>query len=765
MFAHSLDGQPIGEWEPLSHHLAAVADRAADFASIFGWATTARVAGQLHDIGKCSQAFQAYIAAPRDASAARRGPDHSTAGARVATAVYPRPVGRLLAYVIAGHHAGLPDAQELDRRLASNNAIEHYDDWQFHSGQPVGSAALAPTRNAIASAHNGFTACFATRMVFSCLVDADFLETEAFYARAKQERVQRGGHTGIEALRDRLRNHMADKRARARASPVNALRSRVLDHAVEKSALPPGLFTLTVPTGGGKTLASLSFALEHAVRHRMRRVIYVIPYTSIVEQTAEVFRGALDAPNDVLEHHVSFDWDRASAARGDVAGADDEGPGGVGKLRRAAENWDAPVVVTTAVQFFESLFANRTSRCRKLHNVAGAVIVLDEAQTLPIHLLRPCMAALDELSGNYGASVVLCTATQAALREKDGFSGGFKINDDRELAPDPRALYTALKRVTVETLAEPVLDAAIAARFAAQPQMLCIVNSRAHAHTLFEAIRDLPGATHLTTLMCPRHRRAVLQTVKARLNPDNPQPVRLVATSLIEAGVDVDFPEVWRAAAGLDSIAQAAGRCNREGKLNSGRTVVFIPAEAKPPPALEAYWQATRTVLRTHEDLLGLDAIEAYFCELYWQKGEAALDAVQVDGRRGVLAAIRERAGDFSFPFRSIAEAFRLIDDIMEPVIIPWKADMGDDEADRLLCTIASMDRPRAADLRRLQQYTVSIPCKARGIWLAAGVLRPLHPALGKGLLAFADLAHYRPDTGLDIGDTGLRSVESNIII
>jgi CRISPR-associated endonuclease/helicase Cas3 len=601
-------------------------------------------------------------------------------------------------------------------------------------------------------------------MLFSCLVDADFLETEAFYARAKGEPVEHGGFAGISVLSHRLQRYMEDKRAASPESSINALRGRVLDRAVGKATLSPGLFTLTVPTGGGKTLASLSFALEHAVFHSMERVIYVIPYTSIIEQTAGIFREALNTTDDVLEHHANFDWE-AAASRDSIVGADDEGPGGVNKLRRAAENWDAPIVVTTAVQFFESLFANRTSRCRKLHNLAGAVIVLDEAQTLPIHLLRPCMAALDELCRNYGASVVLCTATQPALREKDGFKwGGFRIDDDRELAPEPQALYHALKRVAVKTLTKPIADAIIATRFSEQPTMLCIVNSRRHARSLFETISALPGAMHLTTLMCPRHRRAILQTVRTRLDPNNPQPVRLVATSLIEAGVDVDFPEVWRAAAGLDSIAQAAGRCNREGRLEKGRTVVFEPADNKPPRAIEAYWQATRSVLRTYDDLLGLESIKAYFGELYWQKGPEALDAVKVDGRSGILAAIDERVRDFSFPFRSIAEAFRLIDEIMVPVIVPWRADASDDAAKCLLDRISSMDRPRAADLRRLQQYTVSIPRKAHDIWLAAGVLRPVHRALGPGLLRFEDLSHYRPDTGVDIDAIGLRSVEANIM-
>ena len=250
-----------------------------------------------------------------------------------------------------------------------------------------------------------------------------------------------------------------------------------------------------------------------------------------------------------------------------------EGAGGLAKLRRDAENWDAPIIVTTAVQFFESLFAARTSRARKLHNLARSVIVLDEAQTLPIHLLRPCMAVLNELARNYGATIVLCTATQPALRRMDealprregAAPAGFAVGQDRELAPRPGQLYADLKRVDVQWLESPTDDAEIAERFAVQDSMLCIVNSRAHARELFEAIRHQSGARHLTTLMCARHRREVLSGVRADLTMK--QPVRLVSTTLIEAGVDVDFPEVWRAVAGLDSVAQAAGRCNREGAL------------------------------------------------------------------------------------------------------------------------------------------------------------------------------------------------------
>lgn len=761
-FAHSLDDRPQSEWEPLSHHLQAVGARAAEFAAPFGLAEAARVAGQLHDIGKCSAAFQGYIASPRDGdTSARRGPDHSTAGAREAVAAYKGSLGRLLGYAIAGHHAGMADWPELERRLSIDHPLETYVGWQAHSGVPPAAGILRPTARFDHNAQKGFSESFLTRMLFSCLVDADFLETEKFYAGAKGEEVVRGGYASLLELRERLRRHMISLSGSAKASPVNALRARVLEHAVGRAALPPGLFTLTVPTGGGKTLASLSFALEHAKLHSLRRVVYVIPYTSIIEQTAEVFRAALATTDDILEHHATFDWDRGASPRG-VAAADDEGRSGLNKLRRAAENWDAPIVVTTAVQFFESLFSNRTSRCRKLHNLAGAVIILDEAQTLPLPLLRPCMAAIDELCRNYGASIVLCTATQPALLKRDEFNGGFDIPEDRELAPHPRALYTALKRVTVETLAEPIADDVIADRYSEQPQMLCIVNSRAHARALFDAIAHMPGATHLSTLMCPRHRRAVIHSIRTRLAAN--EPVRLVATSLIEAGVDVDFPEVWRAAAGIDAIAQAAGRCNREGRLASGKVVVFSSAESKPPRALEAFWQAARPVIRAHEDILGLDAVKAYFQELYWQKGDDALDAKEIDGRTGILVAIRERADAHAFPFRSIAEVFHLIDEVMEPVIVPWRSNPDDLEATNLFRAIRAMDRPRATDLRRLQQYAVSIPGRARRAWLEKGVLRPVHPAVGDEMLCFEDLSYYRSPTGLDIHEFGSRSAESNII-
>ena len=552
--AHSLVGHPEGEWEPLSSHLTEVGARAAAFAAPFGAEQVGLAAGLLHDIGKCSAEYQAYIRIEG------QSPDHSTAGAIEAVRHFAggsqATLGRLIAFAVAGHHCGLADgtgtsATSLDSRLAK--IVPAYPRWRDEAvGLPDRLTTALPIKPGRKVAP-GYSLAFLGRMLFSCLVDADFLATEAFYAKAHSETPERGAHTPLEILRERLDRYL--ERFAGATGALNRLRAEILNHARGRAICDPGLFTMTVPTGGGKTLASLAFALDHAISHGLRRVIYVIPYTSIIEQTAGIFRDVLGT-DDVLEHHGNVDWDRQPA--GNLGIADAEGDDGWRKLRRASENWDVPVVVTTAVQFFESLHAARTSRCRKLHNLARSVIILDEAQTLPVPLLRPCMAAIDELAANYGVSVVLCTATQPALkREQDGFKDGLVIPDDRELAPDPARLYEELKRVTVEH-AGSVTDEEIAARFGEAERMLCIVNSREHAQALFARIADLPGARHLTTLMCPAHRRQVLAEVRAELKAG--RPARLVSTSLIEAGVDIDLPEVWRAETGLDSIAQRA-RC------------------------------------------------------------------------------------------------------------------------------------------------------------------------------------------------------------
>lgn len=782
MFAHSVQGAPEQFWEPLGHHLLAVGRGGAGFAAFFGASHIALAMGLLHDIGKNALAYQHYIRCPIEKTG-RKGPDHSSAGAKEAVNLYGEQIGRIMAFGLAGHHAGLMNGSgheggALSARLTKT--VEDYDGWQDHitdlpATESIRADLAAMQPNAI---EPGFTPSFLTRMLFSCLVDADFLETEAFYARSRGDAPpSRGGSLRPEHVRQ-VRDYMASHRRDD--TPVNRLRSQILDHANGKAALPPGLFTLTVPTGGGKTLTSLSFAMEHAAAHDLRRIIYVIPFTSIIEQTAQIFREDIGLGDDVLEHHSSFDWDKCEPARENDE--EMEGTDGLAKLRRDSQNWDAPIVVTTAVQFFESLFATRTSKVRKLHNLAKSVIILDEAQSIPVHLLRPCMAAIDELARNYGATIILCTATQPALRTQDealpktakGKCEGLDIPEERELAPDPQGLYVQLRRVTVEWRQEPVTDAEIAERFAAQPQMLCIVNSRAHARDLFEAIRDQPGAVHLTTLMCARHRRAVL----ARLRDDlkGGRPVRLVATSLAESGLDLSMPEVWRAAAGLSNIAQAAGRCNRSGELGPlgqafGRAVVFEPAEVEGrksiPGAMMPFYQAAKNAMRAIErsqsnDVLSLEAVQDYYKWLYWAQGYETLDKATLpdDGKYPIIPAIRDTSRKLDFPFASIAQAFRMIDDVMDPVIVPW-----DDIARAAIDSLRHADLPPAGVQRRLQQYVVPVPAKAREAMLGSGAVQAIRPEVyGDRFVVLESPSLYDPALGLRLDDPTWRSSESNVL-
>lgn len=765
IFAHSLENCSEERWELLTDHLALVGRLAAQFAGQFGADGLGDVAGRLHDVGKTSAAFQAYIRG----NGALKGPDHATAGAREAARLYGPHWGRILAYCIAGHHAGLADGGSehvpgtLTHRVETKQ-IEPYAGWEAHAGElPEKSAMGAPAPLKATSQHKGFERAFFIRMLFSALVDADFLATEHFYALAKPDgqQVRRGFVNSLETLRDRLDAKLADKANTTTA--VNRLRGHILAHVRAQASQPPGLFSLTVPTGGGKTLTSLAFALDHAIAHGLDRIVYVIPYTSIIEQTAGVFREALDEEgedSDVLEHHSAVEWDPPKGAEQN----DDEGPEGLKKLRRDAENWDVRIVVTTSVQFFESLFAARTSACRKLHNLAKSVIILDEAQTLPLPLLRPCMAAIETLATGYGVSVVLCTATQPALSKQDGFERG--LENVRELAPDPQALYAQLKRVRVEIAPEPVSDDALAAELRAQDQVLCIVNTRAHARDLFAQIKDAPGARHLTTTMCPLHRRAALAEIRQDLKDE--KPVRLIATSLIEAGVDVDFPTVWRAMTGLDSIAQAAGRCNREGRLKdeSGQLVegivnIFRPAEVADREASTEIMQLAQKaeeILRTRDgDPLGLDMIKAYFSVVYWMKTSGATDQLDAkclaDGTKGILPAVAATASALNFPFTQIANAFRFIEDTMQPVIVPYHAEGQWESVESLVNSLSFVERPGAI-ARKLALYSVPVPRNECVKLIASGAAGYVNfEKFGEQFILLENGDLYSREAGLDWSD------------
>ncbi|MGR6981890.1 CRISPR-associated helicase Cas3' [Testudinibacter sp. P27/CKL/0425] len=735
-YAHSGHLGDYSNWQTLISHGENVATLAAEFARFFNSSQLAYYNGKLHDLGKYTSEFN-------DRLHGGQSVDHATAGAKIAFEKWPI-VGKLMAFCIAGHHAGLANGdgegdnrRTLKQRLALQfgKDIPQLDDiWQQEINLPDQIPAPALQRDKY---HPLFSYAFFTRMLYSCLVDADFLDTEAFYANLENKPVLRGESPDLNALQQQFNEFIHTFRRRIAAAPeqteaqkrhaeLNRLRSEILDHATSQAEQPKGLFTLTVPTGGGKTFTSMAFALEHAKRYAMRRVIYVIPFTSIIEQNAAEFRKAFGELGEsaVLEHHSNFDDTKLY----DTHSKD--------KLRLASENWDKSIVITTAVQFFESLFADRSSRCRKLHNISGSVIILDEAQMLPLKLLLPIMQAIKELAQNYHCTVVMCTATQPAVQAEQGFYRGF--DNVRELAPNPNALFEQLRRTTVVHIGSQT-DVDLQAKLAGHPQILIIVNNRRHARSLYDNTKQSDGVYHLTTLMCAKHRSQILDEIRSRLKDG--KPCRVIATSLIEAGVDVDFPLVMRAEAGLDSIAQAAGRCNREGKRPPERSFVWVfqpESQWKAPPELGELTGAMRAIVRQYaDDLLSIEAITAYFKEVYAQKG-SELDSKQI------LKMHSDAGASMDYPFQTIAQKFCMIETHMQPLIIPFNK-----EAKTLISHLREAEQIGGI-LRKLQSYTVQIPTSALVELYKAGRIEPINEKkFGKQFYSLIGLDLYDEVAGL----------------
>lgn len=727
---------PAEAAQPLAHapghaltaHLRSVAARTAGTVTPRAreWAY---LAGLWHDLGKFRPGFQRYIRLDEDAHIESRGigqreKSHSAAGAVHALQALQdrfgepgRQAGWLLAHLIAAHHAGLYDSSDLKERLRgggrADSEREHREAVQgctacapelLYLPDALDSRALLPSIPGLREGEPLAQALW-LRILFSALVDADFLDTEAYLSRGQAER--RAAFPPLAEYLTRLDTHLDEMAETVRAAgraddPVMRARAQVLADCRTAGEQPPGVFSLQVPTGGGKTLASLAFALRHAMAHGLSRVIVAIPYTSIVEQTADVL-AAIFGRDHVVEHHSQAD----GAAGQETA-----------RTRLACENWDAPLIVTTNVQLFESLFAARTSRCRKLHRVQRSVIVLDEAQTLPPPFLQPTLDALRLLVNHYGVTLVSCTATQPVLSDIERFDPGESLRGltrgrtrPREVVQAVQPLYAALERMRLHwppDLQAPEEIAAVAGRLAAEPAVLAIVNTRRDAAELVQA---LDAATpegeptlHLSAAMCGQHRADLIAEIRRRLQmrrEGDTRPLRVVATQLVEAGVDIDFPVVFRALAGLDAIAQAAGRCNREGLLGTrgGRVHVFVRPIPAMLTALVRAAQATRAVLGdARPEMLPPALFDAYFRHWYAQ--------FRTDEKQ-VLPMLRA-SKDFDLRLRSAAQAYRLIDDEDQvAVVVPYTPATGpDDRMDAALQALTAGTAERW-QLRVLQRRVV----------------------------------------------------------
>ena len=691
--------------QTVKEHLLGTAALAEVFAQPFGGCEQARLAGDLHDIGKYSREFQHRL---------EGGPkvDHSTAGGKEAFQLRQFEA----AFAVMGHHGGLPDyGGKNDTGDTSTlygrqqKKVPDYSAWK----QEI---ALSPARRPSHIPPDNLSEAFYIRMLYSCLVDADYLDTEAFMDGT----LPRGGYEPIASLLDKLDQYIAPW-----WNPQNELNRKRCD--ILRSCLdagetfPSGLYTLTVPTGGGKTVSSLAFALRHAATHGKKRVIYVIPYTSIIDQTAEVFENILGAEN-VLEHHSGVDYTMP----------EEEVDPALYRKALATENWDAPVIVTTAVQFFESLYSNLPSRCRKLHNIADSVIIFDEAQTLPVSYLYPCVSAIGQLVQYYGVTAVLCTATQPALQSLFAeLAPGLTM---REICPDTDALYQFFRRTTLRQ-AGALTEEELAEQLKASPQTLCVVNRRATAQKLYTLLPE-EGSYCLTTLLCPADRKRLLEEIRERLKSG--LPCRVVSTSLIEAGVDVDFPTAWREEAGLDSIIQTAGRCNREGKASAEQSIVTIfRLEGQQVPAMiRPNVDSTRHVLQTFADPAQPEAIESYFSFYRTLKGSAALD------QKGILDAFQKGYKGSIFPFAAVANMFHLIDSPTTTVYIPTGE--GKSLVESLRAGLISRSL-----FRKLGQYAVNVYPDHLKRLLDTGAIQATES--GAYILTDKDLYHSSTGLALDV--------------
>ena len=671
-----------GQWEPLVRHLSRVAKRAAAHARAFGAGNEGGIAGLLHDLGKYGDIFQ------RRLRGEEHGVDHWSPGAWEALQKYKQD-GVALALAIQGHHIGLQrcdkgalealNPETLSQRHPLQLTLSECDCGLLRARLRADGLELPRLEKSIYPWRQSdpTAAMLDIRMLFSSLVDADYIETEAHFAEDSGDgSVQRPEALELRPERslEALRRHLGELAARAEAGwEVMNIRADLLRACEQAAAAPQGLFTLSAPTGAGKTLAMLAFALRHAQQHRLRRVIFVIPYLSIIEQTAQVYRGVFQ--RTFGNHYILEDHSLAGSGRekpGDAGGELDSDDA----RRRAAallsENWDAPLIVTTSVQFLESLFSNRPSACRKLHNLAGSVVLFDEVQTLPAQLAVPTLATLGRLSERYATTVVFATATQPAFSHLDAAVKRFHYVGWRpaEIVPPQINLFQRARRTRVSWPDgdRPTAWSDVARGVADHEQCLCIVNLKRHALDLAKMLKErgAQGLFHLSASMCPAHRQRALSDVRRRLQEG--APCRLVSTQCVEAGVDVDFPVVYRAWAPLEAIAQAAGRCNRNGAPRLGEVHVFLPEQPEyPGPVYRQAADVTSAIFKSR----GPDRMDISDPQLFDEYYRSLYDLTRIAGMgegrpQALKQAIEER------DFVEVAHLYRIIKEDTINLLVPY---------------------------------------------------------------------------------------------
>lgn len=693
-------------YQTIKEHLEGTAELAGEFAAKFGKRDWGYCCGMLHDIGKYSVDFQEKIRGKCE-----RKVDHSTAGARICE----KKGGKysFLEFCVAGHHAGLADygsnfnnggdSTLIGRR---KKKISAYKDYQKEIEIPkITSDPFDPKK----TMNPDFSLSVFIRMIYSCLVDADFLDTEDFMNAGK---IERDSGECVEILLEKLENHIFGWLKNQDIDTVNGRRTEILKHCLEKGSSERGLFSLTVPTGGGKTIASLAFALRHAVKNQMDRVIYVIPYTSIIEQNAKVFREILGDEN-VLENHCNVDYECSDELR---------------PMQLATENWDKPVIVTTNVQFFESLFSNKSSKCRKLHNIVNSVIIFDEVQMLPNDYLKPCIAMMEELMNNYRTSIVLCTATQPAL--KSFFQSKISIT---ELCPRMNEQFKFFKRTEFENMGI-VTENCLIAKVKEEYQALCIVNTKKRAQSLYKELKG-EGVYHLSTSMYPVHRKRVLDEIRKRLQKN--EKCIVVSTSLVEAGVDLDFQSVYRELAGVDSMIQAAGRCNREGRRKAESSKVFIFRFEEKENVLGQRQQidVAKSLLADDRELVDMETVTKYFEMLYHIKGDS-LD------KKNILGEFTNKKAEYNFA--KVGKEFKLIEQNTKTVFIKCE-----DVAKEILLELKGRGFTRTG-MRKASRYCITVYDQTFEKMYGAGMIQPVSEDI-EDFYELVDESRYTEEMGLEL--------------